>query len=294
MRRRIGMSASLALGIASLATAQSPMPAGNTAPPTIIQRYREVVKVGRGDAHEANEKGWSAAYAKARLPYYSVAMTAMTGSSDAWFLSGWPSFKALDDATAATAKNAELTAAISAFALKDAEYVSDAIGSLWMLRPDMSYRDTVAWSQMHAYEMILVRARPGHSDDVKKIAERIRATHIAAHTSAHWAMYEGRMGVPDGTFLVIVPHKSVADLDVGMGEEAEFGKALGEAGGKELDKLSSDGIISTQTELFAVSPKMSYVSEEWRASDADFWKGTTVTQAGMPAPATPKKDAKKP
>ena len=294
MRRRIGTFAPLVLGIASLATAQTTMPAGNTGPPAIIQRYREVVKVGHGDAHEANERGWSAAYAKAKVPYYSVAMTAMTGSNDAWFLSGWPSFKALDDANAATAKNTELTAAINGFALKDAEYVSDAVGSLWLLRADMSYRDTVAWSEMHAYEMILVRARPGHNDDVKKIAERIRATHIAARTSAHWAMYEGRMGVPEGTFLVIVPHKSMADLDAAMRDDAEFGKALGEAGGKELDKLSSDGIISTQTEWFAVSPKMSYVSEDWRASDTQFWKGTTVMQAGMAVPAVAKKDAKKP
>lgn len=292
MRRRIGMSVPLVLGIAALATAQSPMPAGNTGPPPIIQRYREVVKVGRGDAHEANEKGWSGAYAKAKVPVFSVAMTAMSGSSDAWFLSGWPSFKAFDDANTAIAKNTELTAAVNGFALKDAEYVNDAIASIWMLRPDMSYRDTVAWSEMHAYQMITIRARPGHDGDVKTIAEKIRATHMAAHTGAHWAMYQGMMGVPDGTFLVMIPLKSIADIDAGMREDAAFGKALGEAGGKELDKLSSDAIISTQTDLFAVSAKMSYVSDEWRASDSDFWKGTTVMQAGAPAPA--KKDAKKP
>lgn len=294
MRRRIGMSVPLVLGIATLATAQSPMPAGNTAPPPIIQRFREVLKVGHGDAHEANEKGWSAAYAKAKVPYYSVAMTAMTGSNDAWFVSGWPSFKALDDANAAVAKNTELTTAISGYSLKDAEYVSDAIGSIWALRPDMSYRDTVAWSQMHAYQMITIRARPGHDGDIKTIAEKIRAAHVAAHSSAHWAIYQGVMGVPDGTFLVIIPHTSIADLDVGMHEDADVGKALGEAGAKELDKLSADATISTQTDLFTVSAKMSYVSEDWRASDADFWKGTTVIQAGAPAPVTTKKDAKKP
>jgi hypothetical protein len=91
------------------------------------------------------------------------------------------------------------------------------------------------------------------------------------------------LGVPDGTYLVIVPHKSVADIDVGMKEDALFAKALGEAGGKELEKLSSDGIISVETNLFAVNAKMSYVSKEWRAADADFWKGSAVMQAGGPA-----------
>jgi hypothetical protein len=210
-------------------------------------------------------------------------MTAMTGPNDAWWMSAWSSFKEYDDANVAMAKNKELTAAISQYSAKDAEYVSDAVGSMWALRPDLSYRDTVDWSAMRAYEMITVRARPGHSDDLKRIAERLAATHKAAGTSAHWAMYQGMLGVPDGTYLVIVPHKSVADIDVGMKEDALFAKALGEAGGKELEKLSSDGVISVETNLFAVNAKMSYVSKEWRVADADFWKGSAVMQAGAPA-----------
>ena len=130
---------------------------------------------------------------------------------------------------------------VSGFAVKDAEDVSDAVASFWMLRPDLSYRDTVAWSQMHAYEMITVRARPGHNDDVKKIAEKIRATHMAAHTSAHWAMYQGGMGVPDGTFLVIIPHKTVADLDVGMKEDAQFGKPSATSAGRSSTSCRTTG-----------------------------------------------------
>jgi len=134
--------------------------------------------------------------------------------------------------------------------------------------------------------MITVRARPGHDGDFKAIALKIRAAHQAARTSAHWAMYQGMMGVPDGTYLVIIPLKSVADLDLGMKEDAQFAKTLGDVGGKELDKLSSDGIMSTETNLFAVSAKMSYVSEDWHVADADFWKGgPSVMQAGAPAAA---------
>ena len=291
MRRRIPMSVPLLLGLATFATAQSTMAAGPTPPPPLLQRFRESVKVGKGDAHEANERAWAVAYANSKLPVYSVAMTAMTGPNDAWWMSAWSSFKEYDDANVAMAKNKELTAAISQYSAKDAEYVTDAVGSMWALRPDMSYRDTVDWSAMHAYQMITIRSRPGHSGDIGRLVERIRATHQAAGTSAHWAMYEGMMGVPDGTFLVIIPHKSVADIDVGLKEDALFGKALGEAGGKELDKLSNDAVISTEINLFAVNAKMSYVSKEWRVADADFWKGSAVMQAGAPAEKTA---AKKP
>jgi hypothetical protein len=283
MRRRIWLSGLLVLGTATLATAQSPMPAGPTSPPTIIQRFREMVKVGRADAHEANERAWAAAYAKTKLPYYSIALTSMTGPNDAWWLSGWQSFKQYDDANAALAKNKEFQASNSQLSAKDAEYVSDGVGSLWELRQDLSYRDTLEWSKMHAYQMITIRVRPGHDGDFKQIALKIRATHQSAGTSARWAMYQGIMGVPDGTYLVIVPLRSVGDMDAGMKEDAQFAEALGEAGGKELEKLTSDGIISTQTDLFAVSAKMSNVSEDWHAADADFWSGgASVMQAGSP------------
>src|SRR4029078_12157221 len=145
-------------------------------------------------------------------------LTSMTGANDAWWMSGWQSFKQFDDANAALAKNKEFQASVSQFSAKDAEYVSDAVGSLWALREDMSYRDTVDWSKMHAYQMITVRARPGHDAAVKKIAVKIRAPHQAARTSAHWAMYQGMMGVPDGTFLVIIPLQSVPDMARGMKE----------------------------------------------------------------------------
>jgi hypothetical protein len=294
MRRRISLSALLLLGTATLATTQPPMPAGPTPPPPIIQRFREMVKIGHADAHEANERAWAGAYAKTKLPYYSIALTSMTGPNDAWWMSAWQSFKQFDETNAALAKNKEFQAANNQYSAKDAEYVSDGIGSLWALRQDLSYRDTVDWSTMHAYQMIAIRARPGHDGDFKQIALKIRATHQAAATGAHWAMYQGMMGVPDGTYLVIIPLKSVADIDAGMKEDAQFAKALGEVGAKELDKLSSDGIISVETNLFAVSAKMSYVSEDWHAADADFWKGgaSSVMQAGSPMGS--KKAAPKP
>jgi hypothetical protein len=282
MRRRVWMSVPLLLANAILAMAQSKMPAGPGSPPLILQRFREVVKIGRNDAHEALEHTWANAYAKSKLPVYSIAMTSMTGPNDAWWMSGYSSFKDFDEANASIAKNKELAATISQFSAKDVENISDGISTIWVLRQDLSYRDSVDWSHMHAYEVLTVRARPGHNDDVKKIAEKLAATHKAARTSAHWAMYQGLMGVPDGTYMVLIPHASIADLDVGMREDALFAKALGEVGGRELDKLSADGVISVETNLFAVSAKMSYVSDAWRAADADFWKGSAVLQAGAP------------
>jgi len=41
---------------------------------------------------------------------------------------------------------------------------------------------------------------------------------------------------------------------------------------KRLSELESAAVESRQTNLFAFSPKMSYVPDEWVKADPDFWK----------------------
>ena len=135
MRRSIGVPVAAVLGFAALSMAQSQAPTAPWGPPPILQRYREMVKVGRGDPHQANEHAWATAYAKSKIPFYIVAMTSMSGASDAWYFSAFSSFKELDEQTTAIGNNKELTAAVNAYALKDADYISDGIGSFGSSAP---------------------------------------------------------------------------------------------------------------------------------------------------------------
>ena len=58
---------------------------------------------------------------------------------------------------------------------------------------------------------------------------------------------------------------------------------LGEEGGKKFSELLAGAIEFSQHNLFAFSPSMSYVSDEWIKADPDFWKPKTHI-------ATPKKN----
>ena len=48
-------------------------------------------------------------------------------------------------------------------------------------------------------------------------------------------------------------------------------RALGTAQMNALNKLVLDGVATYQSQVFAFSPKMSYVSKEMKAADP-FWK----------------------
>src|SRR5205085_333495 len=73
-------------------------------PPAVMQIIRESVKEGRSAAHEKVESDWAAAFRKRNISFHSVALTSMTGPSEAWFLVGYPSFAAVEQANQETQK----------------------------------------------------------------------------------------------------------------------------------------------------------------------------------------------
>ncbi len=48
-------------------SAQTPRPHDPTPPAKILQVFREQVKYGCGDAHQAHEAAWASAYSRAKL-----------------------------------------------------------------------------------------------------------------------------------------------------------------------------------------------------------------------------------
>jgi hypothetical protein len=60
-------------------------------------------------------------------------------------------------------------------------------------------------------------------------------------------------------------------LDKGRANDAAMGRALGPEQMNALDKLVLDGVATSQSQIFAFNPKMSFVSKEMKAADP-FWR----------------------
>ncbi len=164
----------------------------------------------------------------------------------------------------------------------------------------MSYNATYEWPMARYYQAYIVTEKPDHEGITKKIAEKIRDAYAKSGVPAHWAMYESIAGTPSGVFQVIIPLRSLAQVDTAMLNDAKFSAALGEQGGAEINRLAADGIASQEVQLVAVDPKMSVVDDRWRAADVAF-RGKkpetgAVMQAGAarPDPAKKKDEQKKP
>ena len=104
---------------------------------------------------------------------------------------------------------------------------------------------------------------------------------------AHWATYELMYGQQGQAFVIFTPLKSAAEIDRGFDQNKQFMAAMGEDGMKRLSELESAAVESRQTNLFAFSPKMSYVPDEWVKADPDFWKPKSMGAAAGKAAEKP-------
>lgn len=99
----------------------------------------------------------------------------------------------------------------------------------------------------------------------------IKGGYEKADPSAHWGTYSFRFGGPGGTFIVLTARKTLAEFDHDMMMGKKLDEVLGEAGMKRVDKLVADCIESSEHQLFAFSPRMSYASEAWIKADPEYW-----------------------
>ena len=87
MRKVLGFVAMSAVGMVPVFS-QEP-PAG---PPPVLQIMREVIKEGKGAAHQKTETEFVRAFRKPKFPGHYLALTAMSGMGEVWFLDPYPSF----------------------------------------------------------------------------------------------------------------------------------------------------------------------------------------------------------
>jgi hypothetical protein len=256
-------------------------------PPKVLVIFREFVKPGKtGMTHEKSESTFVQTLARAKWPTHYLALTSMSGKSRALFITPYDSFEAWEKDNLASDKNAALSASLDRAAVADGDLLSDTDQTVAVYSDDYSLRSSIDIAHMRYFEISSYHVRSGHRKDWDDLVKLVKAGYEKVPT-VHWAMYEASYGQEGGVYLVFTGMKSASEIDQEPSQDKDFEAALGEDGMKKLHELESAAIESSQSNLFAFSPKMSYTPEEWIKADPDFWK----VKSGA---AAPKKPAEKP
>jgi len=284
---QIFVMASLVFACADLAAAQEE--AGHK-PPKVLVITREFVKPGKGGAtHEKAESLYVQAMTRAKSPVHYIGMEGVSGRARALFFAGYESFDAWQTSEEAEQKDEALSAGLAHADAVDGELLEGIDHTVWYLDEEGSYNTSVDLPHMRYFEIERFTLRQGHEREWTDVVKLVKAAYAKALPEMHWAMYASVYGIASPAYLVIVPMKSGADIDKAFANNPKFAAAMGEDGMKKLSALSAAAIESSETNLFAINPKMSYVGEDMVKADPEFWR----PKASAPA-AGAKKAGEKP
>ena len=249
--------------------AQQPAPGG---PPKVLQIFIESVKPGKGAAHEKVEVGWPQAFRKANWTSHYLAITSMTGPSEAWFLSGYDSFAAWAAAQRHMDQTPLLQREMDRLSLQDGELLTGTKGIVAVYREDLSYRPDIKLGEMRYFTITSFTLRPGYDSAFADIRKLVQAGHDKTNMDEHWAMFQVVSGMPGSTYLLFLPMKTLKEADVAQDTHGKpYLDALGEEGRRQVREFARAGVASVESNLFAFSPKMSFPSEELAAADPAYW-----------------------
>jgi len=263
----------LAVGSSGRAPAQAAAPAaGSDQPPKILFIVNEEVKTGKGGAHEKTEKQFAATLKAAKSPVRYLGMEAITGRPFALFLSGFDSIAELEKANESMHKNPVLSATLDKINLADGDLLSGATTSIYMFDPETSFHTGTHLSEMRYFEITLFTLKPGHTKEWKELAS-IYSKAFEAYPEMQWAVFDKLYGVDsDRRVIMIQPWKSLADVDQEIKDGDAVDKAFTAEEQKKIHELSDACIASSEAEIFAVNPKLSY-EPEWEKTEPKFWGG---------------------
>jgi len=228
--------------------------------------------IGYYDRHAAE---FANAFRKLQTPNYRIALVPVAGSeNEVLYITGAGTFAELEGMQKATdEKMGAVTGMMKAdMARLDKEAPDLHAGMRDMfaiLRPDLSYNPGVAIATMRYFAITTVRVRIGHEAEYAELVKITNAAREKAKAELHVAAFQVIAGTGANTYLNFRPMKSLGEYDLKIA--ARVRAAMTEDQQKRVDKLANDAIAGSESSIYAMTPAMSYLSQEMIAGDPTFW-----------------------
>jgi hypothetical protein len=252
-----------------------------TTQPEFIRLIREDVKQGRAAEHAKLEAGWPAAFERAKSPDFYLGLESMT-NNEAWFLIPSASYAAMGEMLARE-RDPGIASELARLSRADAELINSSRTIELRARPELSHGSYPDLSKQRYWEITVYRMRPGTYEAFSQIAKAYGAALDRSGGKLGYRVYEVVAGAPTPTYYVFASVSSFGDFDKLLAEGDATMKAMTPDEGA-IGKKFDEGLISSETFRLRLSPEMSYVSKDVRATDPAFW----MPKAAVTKPAAPK------
>jgi len=241
-----------------------------TSQPNMLLINIERIKLGHGVPHRITESGWPAAYERAKSPNSYIALEALTGPPEAWFISPFESNAAIGESFRMEGEDRALSAELARLAQADAEHL-DALRTIHAMgRKDLSHGAFPDAGKQRFYEITTFRVRPGGEAAFEAAAKAYGAAAGKAAPNTAYRVYEVVAGLPGPTYLVFSSTASFGEFDKYASDLMATMKAMTPQEQEAMQKFN-EFLTEAVTQRFRLDPDMSYVSRAVRETDPGFW-----------------------
>ena len=240
-----------------------------TSQPPIINIFREFEKPGHAGVHEATEVRWTALNRQHNYPYTYVALTAVSGTSEVWWVTAYDGLGAFGKGSTWGSDNAAYQAALSKLSVEDGEHLNNTLAMQAVAVPDASYGAYPDLSKMRVFEVTTFQVRLGSEAAFTTMAKQYAAVMKAGNVATSWRSYQVIAGAPAGTFLVFSSYPSWDAVEAERKAADQAMAAMAAAEGEAFGKAYREAVVSSNSRYFNVNPRNSLVPKEY-GSDP-FW-----------------------
>jgi hypothetical protein len=209
--------------------------------------------------------------ADAKSPTHYLGMTAVTGVLRAVFFVGYDSFAGLQTDMDATQKNATLASALDSASIADGSLLEGTRTNIYSFRKDLSLNPGADIGHIRYFDVTIYHLRAGHEKDWDTVV-KLYSDAYSKIPGSHWDMFEQMYGTTSGgSFVVIMPLKSLAEIDQNMANDKKLPGVVAADQLQKMRDLAGATVESSESQILAVDPKMSYASDAWSTEDPAFW-----------------------
>jgi hypothetical protein len=251
--------------------AAAQIPSGVAPPPKYIYLSNISIKPNMSSAFTQDESAEVQAQRAANAPIHYFGMLSFTGSPHALFFAGFDSFADMQKQHDQAMSDTKLQGTLKSTDADEAAALSQTYGSIYKYRDDLSLNAAVDISQERFFDITLFHVRYGHYDDFEHLV-KLYAKAYSSIPNSHWAMFEKLYGEDsDRTFILVTPIKALAEEDQAMIDGDNLPKTVGADQMQLMHELGSQTVESSESDLFAIIPQISYVPDAWLTASPDFW-----------------------
>src|SRR5580693_2878664 len=270
--KRAALALMLSVPVAHLTAQTGNAPTLPNAPPNLLLLVHQQFRFGSESARRKYQIEITKACRELSVPNQWIDLQSITGAPGALFFDPLDSFEQLDYASEAWGKINAVHPELARLQEEIRKLETSERTTIAVRRSDLSYRAGFIDLRKARYMRVLkIRLLPGHEEEFVEAFKTLRAAYEKIKADTPWVVYQVNVGMPSPTFLAFVPMSALRQNDELLSWRGPLRDAEGQAGADRMQQIAREAYRSTESNLYAISPRMSHVFKEFADGDPDFW-----------------------